>query len=187
MADDPNPNPDPDPDPDPDAPATLEEATARIRELERGNSDARKDAQKRREQLERAEGELAKLKAKDQTEVERLKGDVDRLTSENSGLVSQLRRSRVERVLLQAAAGKFADPDDALRLRDELEDDADEQDDRQLLRAATKAVDDLLEAKPHYGVSNGDTARGARTQGVRQRGGDPKDDPSSWIRGAVRR
>lgn len=140
---------------------------------------ARKDAAKYRQQARAAERERDDLKVASQSEQERAvaqarrEGELAALEKANARLV------RAE--VTAAAAGKMADPSDALGMLDLDEFAVDDGDvDR---KAIAKAIDDLVKAKPYLAAGprpNGSFDGGARATAE-------KSDMNALIRDRVRR
>ena len=110
------------------------------------------------------EKQLADLTAASQSEQEKL---LDKATKEaaeaaKAEVLTELYAERKTNALLKAAAGKLADPEDAVvHLLGQVDVDAAGQPDP---RAIAKAVDDLLKAKPHLKANriNGSADSGPR-------------------------
>ena len=110
------------------------------------------------------EKQLADLTAASQSEQEKLLDKATREAAEaaKAEVLTELYAERKTNALLKAAAGKLADPEDAVvHLLGEVEVDAAGQPDS---RAIAKAVDDLLKAKPHLRANriNGSADSGPR-------------------------
>lgn len=102
------------------------------------------------------EAELEKLRAERMSDQEKALADARKEAEDSTrtALEPQLRTARVENAILRAAGGRFADVDDAiLHLRD---DPTLVGDDGQVdAKAITKAIDGLLERKPHLAAGGG--------------------------------
>src|SRR5688500_11354240 len=161
----------PDPDPDPDDDADLGEKGEKALKAER---DARKSAEKARKA---ADKELSDLKAKLAELEEGTKADhekeLEKVRSETKAeadkeATAKVRERIVRSEVKAAAAGKLADPADAIRLLDldefDVDDDGDVDD-----KAIEKAIAQLLKEKPYLaaepkpkGGSGDNGARGSR-------------------------
>lgn len=125
--------------------------------LARKNDNKAKALAKR---AEAAEKRLAEREDEDKSEQEKAleaarKEAADAARSEVTGAVrKKLLRAEVKAL----AAGKFADPDDAVKLLDVDDEDAFDEDGEVQVDALKTALDALLEAKPHL-------AAGAKTPG----------------------
>jgi hypothetical protein len=163
------------------------EAAGRRREVreamtatERARSELAAEVE-RREQLERARESDAERAVREAREEER-----QRLTAEHDQAREGERREHRHAIATLAikahAAGKFADPDDAVRLLP-LEELLAIEDERDRERAVDEALDKLLEAKPYLARASGPrpplVTPGARS-GERPNG-RPRE--RSWLRG----
>lgn len=167
---------------------TIEQARERIAALEKITSETNKDAANWRKKHRQLEGELTSLREESMGEQEKA---IEQARREEREKVTRELRTEIVAAEVQAIAGsRFRDSDDALRHIDLVElVDVDDTNARK--RSITRALEQLLEAKPYLAVDNGtDTSRGARTQGVRTRMSETsssKDDDSDWLRSARRR
>lgn len=147
-----------------DANSNGDAATPPAGDMDRQVADLRKESAGYRTKLRAAEAELDKLRQATLTEQEKA---VDQARKEaadaaRAEVLAELHGERKRNAILSAAAGKFADPDDAwLHLSDTVEvDDAGQVD----AKKVAKAIDDLLQRKPHLraGRPNGSAEGGAR-------------------------
>lgn len=133
------------------------------RAAKRAAEKAARDTQKA---LEAAQAELAKHRAASQTEQDKAleKARKEAAEAARGEVLADLHRERVEAAVLRAAAGKFADPEDAIvHLREDIEVGPDGRPDS---AAVTRAVDELLERKPHL-KANGHRPAGSADGGAR--------------------
>jgi membrane protein involved in colicin uptake len=191
MADEPTPPDTPAPDPpDPEPDPELDSLDERSRRLvERANAEAatrRRETRAAEQRAQALERELAEHRQAQESETERLVREAEQRGFEKAAPMV------LEAELAIAAAGRMRYPQDAARLlpdstRAELlaitERDA-------RAKAATKAVDELLSARPEMGLdANGGATPPLVTQGARS-GSAPKStpqDPDEWLRQAGKR
>lgn len=148
-----------------------EDWKAHSRKHEREAKKARREAEDLRKQL--AEREEAG-KSEQEKALEKARQEAaDAAKAEVTGAM----RKRILHAEIRAqAAGKFADPDDAIRLLDL--DDEDVFDDKGDVKSAdlSKALDGLLERKPHL-KANGHRPSGSSDAGKGKGGGLDETDP----------
>ena len=161
-ADDPPPDPDPDPDPD-DLGEAGKKALAKERQARKDADKAAKAAEKERDDLK---ARLEKLEADAMSDQEKA---IEKARKEAADEVRQEERERFSSLLVKqeakvVAATKLADVDD-IRLLDlssfKVKDDGSIEGD------ISKAVDDLIEAKPHLAAKGTTKPTGSADQGAR--------------------
>lgn len=108
-------------------------------------------------ELEDARARLAKIEEANQTEQERALEQARKEAAEQArSEVDGRYRKKILRAEIRAqAAGKFADPDDAIRLLDLEDDDVFDDEGEVQTAVLTNALDDLLERKPHLRADTG--------------------------------
>lgn len=138
---------------------------------------------KERDQLTRQLGEREENAKSEQEKL------LDRARDEATAAARQeaageLRTERLHSAVARAAAGRFADVDDAIKLLDAGEDLFD-QDGNVRRDELTTALDDLLDRKPHLAATGRTT--GSSDAGRAQSAGAPASDMSTRIRRAAGR
>lgn len=141
-------------------------------------ADARKAEKAAAARAAELEKQLAEITEASQSEQEKAlsKAAKEAADAARAEVLTELYAERKTNALLKAAAGKFADPDDAVRfLLDEVEVDSAGHPDA---KAIAKAVDDLLKVKPHLkaGRINGSADGGPRGEPAKA------DDMNSLLR-----
>lgn len=164
---DPAPEPEPSPEPEPDAggqePEDAPLGPAGQKALAAEKERRKAEAAKRRE----LEARLAEMEAKYGDATERERREIERAALDRAN--DRIRKAEVK----AAAAGKLADPSDALRLLDldafEVSADGDVDED-----AIAEAIDNLIKTKPYLAAQSGAAQGGTRFQGTGDNGARPK-------------
>jgi hypothetical protein len=166
--------------------AGLDDRTRAVveRYITRAN-DASGEAGRYRHELRETQERLTKLERERETEQERRDrevGERERAAgrAERDDEVSGLRREVATAAIRVRAAGRFADPEDAVRMLD-LDSILAEHDERKRVDLTDRALDDLLKAKPYLARER---ERGPLvTQGGRSQPPDGRPRERSWLRG----
>jgi hypothetical protein len=173
---------------DPPAADDLEGLDDHARKLvERANSEAaarRRDARTAEDARAKLEAELAEFRQAQESEAERRDREAEQRGYDKA--IGELTPRLLESVLIGVAAGRLRDPTDAAlipaRTRQELLELTDPDEQR---RQAVKAIDQLVEAKPHLAAEPvNDRAGPLVTQGGRStQPSRVATDPDEWLRG----
>jgi hypothetical protein len=148
-------------------------------------NDASGEAARYRHELRETQERLTRLERERETEQERRDrevGERERAAgrSERDDEVAGLRREVATGSIRVRAAGRFADPEDAVRMID-LDSLLAEQDERKRAELVDKALEDLLKSKPYLARER---ERGPLvTQGGRSTPPDGRPRERSWLRG----
>jgi hypothetical protein len=183
--------PEPPPEAPPSAPTDDElaglddRARGLVERYARRAGDASGEAATYRTKMRTAQTELERMQRERETEQERRDrevGERERAAgrAERDDEVASLRREVATGSIRVRAAGRFADPEDAVRMLD-LDALLAEQDDRKRAELVDAALTKLLEAKPYLARKR---ERGPLvTQGGRSQAPDGRARERSWLRG----
>lgn len=139
----PEPEGDPDPEPDPDGADKLGDAGKKaLDKMKAERAAAKKAAAEEKKRADELARKVAEFEDRDKSELEKASGKAERLAEQFAKATQRAVRAEV-----RAAAGEFADPEDAAAFLDlaRYADDSGEID----TEAITSDLADLLERKPH--------------------------------------
>lgn len=158
--------------------ATVEASTEETEDWKAHSRRHEREAKKARREADELRKQLAQREDADKSEQEKAldKARQEAADAAKAEVTGAFRKRILNAEIRALAAGRFADPDDAIRLLDVEDEDA--FDDQGDVKSAdlSKAVDDLLDRKPHL-KANGHRPSGSSDAGKGNAGDLDETDP----------
>jgi hypothetical protein len=188
-----DPAPDPDPVPTPDPPKATEEPVKPDDDWQAKARKHERDLKRERKAREDLEAKLAEADNASKSEHEKAleQARKDARAEAKAETTSEFREQILTAEIRVQAAGKFADPGDAVALLDLKESEVFNNDGEIQTADLTQALDDLLERKPHLAagpanpgrpLGSVDAGKGASAAPT----GTPEEQHNTWLAGVLK-